>query len=228
MHAENPGRVITITKILFALALITSMFLLCRMWAQKGLFNPETVKGFLESLGIWAPIIFILIQSIIICLFLPASVLTIAGAAVFGAYWGFLYVWIGTLAGATGAFFIGRTLGRDMAVRLIGRKLSKYDDAIERNGFATVLYLRLINFPFGPMNFGMGLTKVHFRDYFMGTGLGITGGIFILIFLGDALRSVWISNRWAELISTKFFVAIALFLFSISLPMVMKKIRIGH
>jgi hypothetical protein len=33
--------------------------------------------------------------------------------------------------------------------------LKKYDDAIERNGFATVLYLRLVYFPFTPMNFGM-------------------------------------------------------------------------
>ena len=45
--------------------------------------------------------------------------------------------------------------------------------------FATVLYLRLVYFPFTPMNFGMGLTGVRFRDYLFGTGLGIVVGTFL-------------------------------------------------
>ena len=77
------------------------------------------------------------------------------------------------MAGASGTFVIGRTLGREFAASLIGNKLKRYDYVTERNGFATVLYLRLIYFPFTPMNFGMGLTKVHFWDYFFGTGLGV-------------------------------------------------------
>ena len=64
-------------------------------------------------------------------------------------------------------------MGREFAASLIGERLKKYDDAIERNGFATVLYLRLVYFPFTPLNFGMGVTKVRFLDYFAGTALGI-------------------------------------------------------
>jgi uncharacterized membrane protein YdjX (TVP38/TMEM64 family) len=100
-------------------------------------------------------------------------------AAIFGSYFGFLYVWLGTMIGSSLAFFIGRYLGRDFAASLIGDRLKKYDEAIERNGFATVLYLRLLYFPFTPMNFGMGLTRVRFRDYFSGTAVGIIVGAFI-------------------------------------------------
>ncbi|MEJ2521224.1 MAG: VTT domain-containing protein, partial [Desulfuromonadales bacterium] len=76
-----------------------------------------------------------------------------------------MYVWFGAMLGASAAFVIGRTLGREFAASLVGDRLRKYDEAIERNGFATVLYLRLIYFPFTPMNFGMGLTRVRFLDY---------------------------------------------------------------
>ena len=31
------------------------------------------------------------------------------GVAIFGAYWGFLYVWFGAMLGAGGGFVIGRT-----------------------------------------------------------------------------------------------------------------------
>ena len=84
------------------------------------------------------------------------------------------------------------------------------------NGFATVLYLRLIYFPFTPLNFGMGLTKVRFRDYFIGTGLGIIVGTFIFTFFVGTLREVWAGR---ELGSVAFFQrflfrgALCLFLF---------------
>jgi len=134
---------------------------------------------FLDSAGFWAPLAFIVIYSVGVCLSIPGTLLTAIGAVIFGPYWGFLHVYIGAMIGASAAFWIGRTLGREFAASLIGDKLRKYDDAIERNGFAIVLYLRLVYFPFTLMNFGMGLTKVHFRDYFFGTGLGIIVGTFI-------------------------------------------------
>jgi uncharacterized membrane protein YdjX (TVP38/TMEM64 family) len=134
-------------------------------------------------------------------------------------------VWFGAMAGSSAAFWIGRTLGREFAASLIGNRLQKYDDAIERNGFATVLYLRLVYFPFTPMNFGMGLTKVLFRDYIFGTGLGIIVGTFIFTFFIGTLKEVWASGNWAELIAFKVFFSIGLFIFSFFIPRIIKKIK---
>jgi uncharacterized membrane protein YdjX (TVP38/TMEM64 family) len=166
-----------------------------------------------------------IIYTIGVCLFVPGTILTGLGGAIFGAYWGFVYVWIGAMLGATVAFWIGRTLGRDFAASLIGNKLQKYDDGIERNGFATVLYLRLVYFPFTPLNFGMGLTKVRFWDYFFGTGLGIIVGTFILIFFFATLKGVWASGNWGELISFRVFFSVGLFIFSLFIPKIVKKFR---
>ena len=79
--------------------------------------------------------------------------------------------WAGSVFGASISFVIGRTLGRDFAADLIGDRLQKYDDGIERHGFTTVLYLRLIYLPYAPLNFGLGLTKVRFWDFFWASGL---------------------------------------------------------
>jgi uncharacterized membrane protein YdjX (TVP38/TMEM64 family) len=187
--------------------------------------NAEALGQFLTTAGLWAPVIFIVIYAIGVCLFLPGTLLTGLGAAIFGAYWGFVYVWFGAMAGASIAFWIGRTLGREFASSLIGDKLKKYDDAIERNGFATVLYLRLVYFPFTPMNFGMGLTKVHFRDYIFGTGLGILVGTFIFTFFIGTLKDVWTSGNWGELISFKVFFSIGLFISSFFIPKIIKKVK---
>jgi len=210
-------------KALFLLAFIVAAVLIVRFTPVKSYLTREALGQVLESAGYWAPVFFILVYTAGICLFVPGTLLTALGAAIFGAYMGFLYVWVGAMLGASAAFWIGRTLGREFAASLIGDKLKKYDEAIERNGFATILYLRLIYFPFTPMNFGMGLTRVRFWDYFFGTGLGIIVGTFLFTFFVGMVRDVWVSGNWADLLSVKVFLSVALFVFSFFLPKIIKK-----
>ena len=214
-----------VVKALIFLAFIVVAITVVRFTPVKNYFTTEALGNFLNTAGFWAPLVFMVIYAAGVCLFLPGTLLTGLGAAIFGAYWGFVYVWFGAMAGASMAFLIGRTLGREFAVSLIGDRLKKYDDAIERNGFATVLYLRLVYFPFTPMNFGMGLTKVHFWDYFSGTGLGIIVGTFIFTFFIGTLKDVWVSGNWAELVSFKVFFSIGLFIFSFFIPKIIKKVK---
>ena len=212
-------------KALIFIAFIIGAIALVRLTPIKGYLTADALGRFLDAAGFWAPLLFMLVYAVGVCLFIPGTLLTGLGAAIFGAYWGFLYVWIGAMFGASGAFWIGRTLGREFAASLIGDKLKRYDDAIERNGFATVLYLRLVYFPFTPMNFGMGLTKVHFWDYFFGTGLGIIVGTFVFTFFIGTLKDVWASGNWGELLSFKVFFSLGLFAFSFFIPKIIKKIK---
>ena len=225
MRSTVNNRKKALVKALILVAFIIGAILLVRLTPVKDYLTPEALGRYLDMTGFWGPIFFILIYAAGICLFIPGTLLTGLGAAIFGAYWGFVWVWIGAIIGASAAFVIGRTLGREFAASLIGDKLKKYDDAIERNGFATVLYLRLVYFPFTPMNFGMGLTKVRFWDYFSGTGLGIIVGTFIFTFFIGTLKEVWATGNWAELISFKVFFSIALFIFSFTIPKIIKKIK---
>ena len=212
-------------KAFVLVAFVIGAIALVRLTPVKAYLTAEALGRFLEAVGFWAPLVFMLVYTVGVCLFVPGTLLTGLGAAIFGAYWGFLYVWIGAMLGASGAFWIGRTLGREFAASLIGDKLKKYDEAIGRNGFATVLYLRLVYFPFTPMNFGMGLTRVRFWDYFFGTGLGIIVGTFIFTFFIGTVKEVWASGNWGELVSFKVFFSLGLFAFSFSIPKIIKKIK---
>ena len=214
----------TIKALLFVIFIIVAITII-RFTPVKEFFTQAALSHFLKTSGMWAPLFFIFVYAVGVCLFVPGTVLTALGAAIFGAYWGFLYVWIGAMVGSSAAFWIGRTLGREFAASAIGDRLKKYDDAIERNGFATVLYLRLVYFPFTPMNFGMGLTKVRFWDYFFGTGLGIIVGTFIFTFFVGTLKEVWASGHWGQLLSFKVFFSVGLFVFSLFIPKIIKKLR---
>ena len=212
-------------KAIILVVFIIGAVALVRFTPIKGYLTPEALGRFLDATGFWAPLLFVLVYAVGVCLFVPGTLLTGLGAAIFGPYWGFVYVWVGAMLGAGAAFWIGRNLGREFAASLIGNRLRKYDDAIERNGFATTLYLRLVYFPFTPMNFGMGLTKVRFWDYFSGTGLGIIVGTFVFTFFIGTLIEVWASRNWAQLLSFKVFFSVGLFIFSFFIPKIIKKIK---
>jgi uncharacterized membrane protein YdjX (TVP38/TMEM64 family) len=214
-----------VLKALVFLVFIIAAIYVMRFTPVKAYLTAEALGRFLDEAGFWAPVAYMLVYAVGVCLFLPGTLLTGLGAAIFGPYWGFLYVWIGAMLGASTAFIIGRTLGRELAASLVGDRLKKYDEAIERNGFATVLYLRLVYFPFTPMNFGMGLTKVRFLDYFFGTGLGIIVGTFIFTFFIGTVKEVWASGNWGELVSFKVFFSVGLFIFSFFIPKIIKKIK---
>jgi uncharacterized membrane protein YdjX (TVP38/TMEM64 family) len=71
----------------------------------------------------------------------------------------------------------------------------------------------------------MGLTKVRFRDYFFGTGLGIIVGTFIFTFFVGTVKQVWSSGNWGELLSFKVFFSVALFIFSFFIPKLITRLR---
>ncbi len=204
---------------------IVAAIAVVRLTPIRDHLTPARIKALLETTGIWAPAAFILFYAAGVCLFIPGTLLTAVGAAVFGPYRGFAYVWLGAMLGAAAAFLIGRYLGRDFAALLIGPRLKKYDEAIGKNGFATVLYLRLVYFPFTPMNFGMGLTRVRFGDYLLGTGFGILVGTFIFTFFIGTLSQVWAGGDWSRLNGWQTYLSITLFVSSFFLPKIIKKNR---
>src|SRR4030042_3911840 len=225
VQKPTKGRKRAMIKALVFVVFIIAAITIIRFTPVKEFFTQTALSNFLETAGMWAPLFFIFVYAVGVCLFVPGTLLTALGAAIFGSYWGFLYVWIGGMVGSSAAFWIGRTLGREFAASAIGDRLRKYDDAVERNGFATVLYLRLVYFPFTPMNFGMGLTKAKFRDYLWGTGLGILAGTFIFTFFVGTVKEVWASGQWSNLLTWKVFFSLGLFAFSLFIPKIINKLK---
>ncbi len=225
MPPNKPSKAALIKAACLA-AFVVAAILAVRYTSIREFLTVARLGSVLQGAGWWAPLAFILIYAAGVCLFIPGTLLTTLGAAIFGPYRGFLYVWLAAMLGSAAAFLIGRYLGREFAASLIGDRLQKYDDAIERNGFATVLYLRLVYFPFTPMNFGMGLTKVRFRDYLWGTGLGILVGTFIFTFFVGTIKEVWATGHWANLLNWKVFFSLGLFIFSLFIPKIINKLKI--
>jgi uncharacterized membrane protein YdjX (TVP38/TMEM64 family) len=148
--------------------------------------------AWVEGLGAWAPAGFIAGYAVATVLLAPGSVLTLAAGVVFGLAAGIAYVFVGAMLGALLAFVIARHLARRVVERRIAQspRFTAIDRAIGSEGWRVVLLLRLTPLvPFNLLNYALGLSRVRFRDYVVGSA-GILPGTAVYVYYGTLLRSV--------------------------------------
>ena len=81
--------------------------------------STETLQEYVGSFGVWAPLVFILLQiAQVICAPIPGNVTTLAGGAMFGFWPAMAYSMLAVFVGSMIAFGIGRWCGKPVIYRL--------------------------------------------------------------------------------------------------------------
>lgn len=145
----------------------------------------DQIRAAVGSAGAVGVIVFVLGYGALTLTPMPKNVLSIAAGLTWGFGFGSLLVYLGALLGATLAFVVGRSLGRDAVERFTGARVARVDELLRRRGLATVIGARLIPvLPFTAINYTAGLTAVRRGDYALGTALGIIPGTLAYVALG--------------------------------------------
>ena len=120
---------------------------------------------------------------------LPAFLITIANANLFGWWQGALLSWTSAMAGAALCFWIARTLGQEAVEKLIGaRNLQSIDRFFKRYGRHTILICRLLPFvSFDFVSYAAGLTSISFFDFIVATGIGQLPATIVYSYVGGML-----------------------------------------
>jgi uncharacterized membrane protein YdjX (TVP38/TMEM64 family) len=96
-------------------------------------------------------------------------------------------------------------------------------------GFSVIFYLRIFWFPFIVLNYAAGATRIRFRDYFLGTVLGILPAVFIFTYFVGAMKEVLATYRRPEdLLTFDLIFPVLLLVFSFFIPTLLKRIRKGR
>ena len=145
----------------------------------------------LQQMGIWAPVLYILIYSIATICILPSTPLNLTGGAIFGSVWGTVWTSIAAILAAVLAFGFSRTIGRSFVAQKLAGKWDSIDREMQQGGVFYMFAIRLLPLiPYGIVNFAAGLTSIKFRDYFLGTLLGTVPGILPFVMMGAGLTAL--------------------------------------
>ncbi|BES70312.1 hypothetical protein RE428_13300 [Marinobacter nanhaiticus D15-8W] len=146
-----------------------------------------------DAQGAWAPVLFILIMSLVMVLLLPGVLFTTGAGFVFGVFHGTLYVVAGTVLGATLSFLIARHLFGEKAKAFImaRSRLRLMSDELTPHGWKIVLLTRLIPFfPSKISNYFFGLTHFSLPGFVVGCALG---------YIPFSLHNVYLGSLAADL-----------------------------
>ena len=139
---------------------------------KSGLFSSvETFRQFIVGFGIWAPLIFLLIQIVqVIIPVLPGAVVYAAGVLIFGVWMGLVYNYIGVCIGSTAAFILSKKYGRPFVRKVIGEKYyGKYIDRVNRGkSYFDNFFAAAIFFPAAPddvLCYVAGLTEMRLGKF---------------------------------------------------------------
>ena len=117
-----------------------------------------------------------------------ATIVTLAGGAIFGLGWGLLIVSFASSIGATLAFLTARFLLRDSVQARFGQRLAEVDKGIQKEGAFYLFTLRLIPVvPFFLINLLMGLTKMKAWTFYWVSQLGMLAGTAVYVNAGTQL-----------------------------------------
>ncbi|MFC2091506.1 TVP38/TMEM64 family protein [Elusimicrobiota bacterium] len=150
------------------------------------------LKDWINTLGIWGPVVFILIYAVATVAAVPGSAMTIFAGSVFGSLFGVVIVSIASTLGAGLAFLVSRYFARASIVKWLenNEKFKKLDELTEKHGGIIVAITRLVPlFPFTLLNYGFGLTKVKFKIYFFGSWLCMLPGTILYVVGADAITT---------------------------------------
>jgi uncharacterized membrane protein YdjX (TVP38/TMEM64 family) len=137
--------------------------------------------------------LFIIAYTVAAVLAVPGTILTLSAGFVFGLAFGAPLVSAGSLLGAIAAFLLARFSTRGWVAKRVERspRLQALAAVTRHDGFTIVLLARLSPLlPYNALNYLFGLTPVRFRDYVLGSWLGMLPATVLYVYIGSLTKTV--------------------------------------
>lgn len=185
--------------------------------------DARILEDWIKGTGTLGPLLFIGLYALGTVLFLPGSVLTLAGGALFGPIAGTFYNLTGATLGAILAFMIARYLAQEWVTRKAGGRLKTLLDGVDAEGWRFVAFVRLVPlFPFNLLNYALGLTRIRLLHYVVATYVFMLPGALAYTYLGYVGRE---TATGGEGLIQKSLLALALLALATFLPRLIRRLR---
>lgn len=157
----------------------------------------EDMQNFIEQFGNYAPIIFLLLASILPIFLFPPGIFSVIGGLLFGFTKGAILTIIAAIIYTNIMFLISRYFARNKIENFLEKRLTlkQYNRifGLNDNKLATFLIIcRLIPIlPNSIVSYSYGLTRISFKHYFIANLIGLIPGRLIWLNFGSKLNNIW-------------------------------------
>jgi uncharacterized membrane protein YdjX (TVP38/TMEM64 family) len=136
----------------------------------------------------------LVLATFVVASVVAVPILALIGATVvaLGPVLGFAVGGVGTLLAASATFGVGRLVGRKPLQRVLGARVDALEKRIAKRGVIAIALIRKVPIaPFTVVNMAIGALGIRFRDFILGTALGMLPGIAAFAFVSDSVIEAW-------------------------------------
>jgi uncharacterized membrane protein YdjX (TVP38/TMEM64 family) len=163
-------------------------------WTPLGdWLQPEAIASALHGLSSsgWGAPVGVTAFVLASVLAVPVTLLILVAALIFGSATGAAVALAGSTLSALLGYGIGRAAGCGLVKQLAGGRLERLRRRITRRGITTIITVRIVPVaPFAVLNLLAGALHVSFRDFLIGTVIGMLPGIVAMALFAEGLLSL--------------------------------------
>lgn len=178
--------------------------------------DPARMSDALAGLGSWGYLAFVLGFALSEPFGAPGILFILPAALVWPKWLAFVLSLVGSVGAGIVGFGFARYVARDWVERRLPARLRRYDERLAEHGLRTVIVVRLTLFLFPPAHWLLGLSRVRFAPFVIGSAIGFVPGVATLAFLGGGLVE-WLLGQPPTII--------ALIVVSLLAPWVLRAVR---
>ncbi|MBI2715601.1 MAG: TVP38/TMEM64 family protein [Rhizobiales bacterium] len=159
------------------------------VWGFTLGLTAEALAAWIDGLGIWAPIGFVVLYAVATVALVPGGIFDLVGGALFGPYLGSAINLLGGTLGAALAFLFARYIARDWAQVRAGPRLQGIMRSVDEEDWRFVAFVRLVPvIPYNITNYLLGVTRIPFPRYVLATLVFMAPSTVAYTWIGHASR----------------------------------------
>ena len=201
---------------LLLLSLVAALLLTLYATGVYASIEPRQLRAWLQGAGPWGALLFMSAYAVLQPLGVRSIFFLLSAPLVWEPVTAFLLSWVGTMAASLAAFGFARFVGRAWVQRRLPRGARRLDDRLVARGFRTVTLLRLVFYTAPTLQFALGVSRVRFEQFILGTAIGVIPFTALMTLLGAQINdwlaahpiSSWPWDRFGPLIVGAALVAI--------------------
>jgi len=178
------------SKVAVVLLVIAVMALAYRFGLLEQFRDPSRAKQTLVELGPWGYLAFVVAYAALQPFGVPGTVFVFAAPLIWPWPTAFALSMVGTMAASVIGFSFARFVARDWVASKIPARFRRYDDALEKRAFQTVVLLRFIFWMPQVLHFFLGVSKVRFSTHFWGSALGYVPPLLAVSYFGEKFMAM--------------------------------------
>ncbi len=167
------------------IGVLVGLFVLVRVMGWQEYMQPQKLRKLIEGAGFVGVIMYLGIFAFGELVHIPGLVFVAAGVYAYGQIMGGALALVGAISSVVVSFWVVRIVGGQALSEIRWSILKKMLERLDERPITIVIILRLLFFLAPPVNYALALSTIRFRDYLIGSAIGLTPGMFLAILLFD-------------------------------------------